>query len=282
MDGIMDKIKIRSFPEENYRAIYFNGKTIRQRYDTSKPIKELSYPEFYDIGINDKCHSNCPWCYMDAKSEGVNFENVLEKINSFFGSMTENEKPFQIAIGASGEPTLHPQFINILKTFYNLGITPNYTTNGMHITQDIIDATVQYCGGVAVSCHPHLTDYWTEATQRFYDNQIRTNLHIIISDKESIDRFKHIYYEYKNITDYFVLLPHTARGRAKEKVLEYECLFNVIDTLKTDKIAFGALFYPYLKKQKKRFDLSLYEPELMSKYLDLKDMKIYKSSFSDV
>jgi len=43
-------------------------------------------------------------------------------------------------------------------------------------------------------------------------------------------------------------------------------------------IAFGANFHPELKKNL-WMGLSLYDPEMFSKYLDLKDMKIYKSSF---
>ena len=46
-------------------------------------------------------------------------------------------------------------------------------------------------------------------------------------------------------------------------------------------IAFGANFYPFLCQTPDRFKVSLYEPEIMSAYLDLEDMKIYKSSFSN-
>ena len=104
---------------------------------------------------------------------------------------------------------------------------------------------------------------------------------MIISDKASVDKFVDIYHEYQDVIDYFVLLPHTKKGRADEKVLEHEYLFDKVEELSTDKIAFGALFHPFLKPNNVRFDLSLYEPEIMSKFLDMKDMKMYKSSFSD-
>lgn len=273
-------IKIRSFPKENYRGIYFKGITIRQIYDTSKPISDLEYPEFYDVKITGKCNGQCPWCYQDSKPENNHYIDAIEKINKFFGVMTENQKPFQVAIGG-GEPTLHPHFVDILRTFYELGITPNYTTNGMNITQEIIDATHTYCGGVAISCHKHLEKYWKNAINKFRLDEIKLNLHIIISDIQSINDFLDIYHEYEKDVDYFVLLPHTKKGRAKEKKLEHEYLFDKVEELNTNKIAFGALFHPFLLNNKKRFDLSLYEPEIMSKYLDLKDMKLYKSSFSE-
>lgn len=276
--GKNTNIKTRCFPESNYKAVFLNGKTIRMALDSFKPITELKYPEFYDVKITGKCEGNCPWCYQDSKSEDEHYDNVLPKIDCFFGRMTENQKPFQVALGG-GEPTLHPQFIDILKEFDSLGIMPNYTTNAMHMTDDIINATMQYCGGIAISCHEHLYSHWKPFLHWIGGGEIKVNLHIIISDKESIDRFRDIFYKHKDIVDHFVLLPHVAQGRASSKNLQCEYLFNEIDKLNTKKVAFGALFYPYLLKNQKRFDVSLYEPEIMSKYLDLKDMRLYKSSF---
>ena len=273
-------MKIRQFPEENYRAIYLNGKTIRQRYDNNKPISELKWPEFYDVKINQKCDGGCSWCYQDSKPDDEHYMNSLEDVKNFFGSMTINQRPFQVAIGG-GEPTQHPDFISILKQFKDLGITPNYTTNGMNDTPEIIEATKKYCGGVAVSCHPHLNKYWKSFSDKVYEEKILLNFHIIVSDKKSIDRFIDIYNDYEPKVDYFVMLPYTKYGRASKKTVEYDYLFDVIDKLNTKKIAFGALFYPYLQQQKERFDLSLYEPEIMSKYLDMKDMTVYKSSYSN-
>ncbi len=79
---------------------------------------------------------------------------------------------------------------------------------------------------------------------------------------------------------YFVLLPLTAQGRATESFVDWNYLEKNIDGSPTD-IAFGANFYPYLCKDPNRFKVSLYEPEILSKYLDLKTMNIYPSSFSN-
>ena len=128
-------MKTRVFPEHNYKGFYFNNNTVRIAIDPTKPITELIYPEFYDVKITDKCHGKCPYCYMDSKPDDSNYENVLGKISDFFGIMSENEKPFQVAIGG-GEPTDCPDFINSLELFHNLGITPNNTTKGMFIDND--------------------------------------------------------------------------------------------------------------------------------------------------
>ena len=277
-------LKTRVFPEHNYKAIHMNGKTIRIALDSTKPITELKFPEFYDVKVTGKCFGNCPWCYQDSKETCEHPVNALEKFNKFFDALSENEKPFQIALGG-GEPTESPEFLLIIVSCWEKGITPNYTTNGMwtrypNISKLIIHTTKKYCGGVAVSTHQHLEKYWRSALEKYLRNKIFTNLHIIISDKTSIDNFIDIYNEFTGRVKYFVLLPLTAQGRTKEASIDWEYLKEKIIGSPKD-IAWGANFYPYLMKDPKRFNVSLYEPEIMSKYLDLETMKIYPSSFSN-
>ena len=143
----------------------------------------------------------------------------------------------------------------------------------------IFEATKKYCGGVAVSCHPHLKNYWELAAARFSMYGIKLNFHLIISDKESIDRFVKIYEEWNEDVDYFVLLPYGNQGRAEPREIDWEYLVEKLP-INQSKIAFGANFYPYLLKGGHNIKVALYEPEIMSKFLDLKDMKLHPSSFS--
>ena len=272
-------IKVREFPKENYKGIFFNGKTMRLQYDTSKPISELTYPEFMDVAINNKCYGACSYCYIEAVHTGKNYESVPQKINDYFGSLTENQRPFQVAIGGAGEPTLHPEFPEILKAFYDLGIMPNYTTNGMHLTDNVLDATVKYSGGVALTCHEHLEKHWVRGVDTLLERGIRTNLHIIISDEQSVRRFVDIYDEFRGRVEYFVLLPYQPVGFAKEVNTAFDYLFAELkEAGDIQDIAFGALFHPELVNRP-WVDVSLYEPEIMSKYLDMDEMILSNSSF---
>lgn len=281
-------IKTRKEEEANYRAIWCNGKTLRFAIDPSKPITELKYPEFYDIKVTGNCQGGCPYCYMDSKEE-PHYEDIIAKTMEFFSAMPLEHLPFQVALGG-GEPTSHPDFtelLRLLKEFFD--ICPNYTTNGMwtnpfvdvmtHKESKIIEATAKYCGGVAISCHPHLRKYWEKAAYSYWQNEIKLNFHIIISDKESIDDFVKIYNEWKTRVDYFVLLPYGNQGRAPYKEIDWEYLVTKLPE-KQNQIAFGANFYPYLLKGGHNIKISLYEPEIMSKFLDLKDMSLYPSSFN--
>ena len=116
---------------------------------------------------------------MDSKINDQNYDNIVEKVLKYFGQMDSNQRPFQVAIGG-GEPTEHPLFVDLLKAFKELDIEPNYTTNGMFMRFDdqsrenIINSTVKYCGGVAVSCHPHLKKYWETAAYRLAKEKNQT------------------------------------------------------------------------------------------------------------
>jgi len=277
-------IKTRTFPESNYRGIHFEGKTLRIALDPSKPIQELKYPEFWDVKVTSKCKGNCPYCYQSSVDCVSNQTNIVTKFNDFFSKFDENQKPFQIAFGG-GEPTEHPDFSLLMEACNNLNITPNYTTNGMWALTDrkeeIVKITKEQCGGVAVSTHPHLDKYWRAATEAFLERDIHTNLHVIIGDRASIDRFAEIYKQYTGRVKYFVLLPMSAQGRSTENFNDWEYLKSKIEGSPRD-VAFGANFHPYLSKEPTRFKVSIYEPESMSAYLDLETMQIFTSSFSNV
>jgi len=259
--------------------IFINHKTLRFAIDLTKPILELDYPEFYDVKITNKCNWGCPYCYQDSINT-PHYEDIVWKCKQFFGNMSQNQLPFQVALGG-GNPNEHPDFVELLEYLDSLGIVPNYTTNGMWLTDDVIAATKKYCGWVALSCHPHLEKHWSNSANKLIDEWITVNFHHIIYNEESIKEFRRIYDDFPWI-DYFVLLPLTAMWRQKNKInIEYEYLVDMIKDIDSTRIAFGANFYPYLKGNN-TFNISLYEPEIMSKYLDLKwNWFIYTSSFSE-
>lgn len=271
-------MRTRSFPKENYKAVYIDGKTMRFLHDNTKPMKELKYPEFYDVKITNVCPGGCSYCYQDSKPVVECTQDMVERIRNYFEPMTMNQRPFQVAIGG-GEPTLHPRFVEILKTVHDLGITPNYTTNGMCLTDEIVKASKMYCGGVAITCHKHLEKHWVNAYNELKKNGVNINFHHVISDKASVDYFLKVFNIYRGRVDYFVLLPYVTKGRAKKMTIEYEYLFKQLERFgDISDIAFGARFYKF-KDKLKCMNVSLYEPEIMSKYLDMVEMKVYKSSF---
>lgn len=277
-------LRIRIHPESNFRSISVNGRSMYMQLDSSKPFIELQYPELYDIAINNKCYGACPYCYIAATKQGENYVDICRKASIFFGNMDMNQRPYQVAIGGAGEPTLHPDFPEFVRVLYDLGIVPNYTTNGMHLTNAVLEATENYVGGVALSCHPHLQKVWQKGVGilRNYTNHL--NLHIIPQSINDVLDFAKIFETYYDIIDNFVLLPYQTIGFAKPINTDtvYTKLFNYLYTLSEtarNKIAFGAGFMAELQSRA-WLNVRTYEPHLFSKYLDMKgDMTLYRSSY---
>lgn len=275
-------MKIRDFPKNNYKAIFTNtGRTLHLRYDDTQPITELEYPEIFDVCITSRCYGKCKWCYISAMSSGKNYKDIVKKAKLYFGNMTKNQRPNQLAIGGCGEPTLHPDFIPFLKTVKELGIMPNYTTNAMHLSDEIVEATKQYAGGVAISTHPHLEKIWRKGIVKLTNAGIRTNLHIVISTKEMVDQFLTLREEFGDIIEYFVLLPYQSIGRAKlepELKQTYQYLFDNL-TGDISNVAWGAGFYDELLHHPE-VKADLYDHGVLSKYLDMKgNMTLFNSSY---
>lgn len=268
-------VKTRYFPEVNYAAMFDGKQTFR--FEVDGEMKKPPYPEFYDIAINNLCYGNCSYCYVAATKNGKNFDNVAGKIKRYFGPMNQNERPFQVALGGHGEPTLHPDFCKVLETFAEwMEVVPNYTTNGMHLSDEVLEATTRWAGGVAVSTHPHLP--WARAVDKLI-SRTEVHLHCIISDKASVDWFLATYERFSGIVSTFVLLPYRPIGRAVEVETDFDYLFDVLEERQFPDVAYGAYFYEELVKRP-ALNASLYIPHMFSKYLILDDpVTEHRSSF---
>ena len=265
----------RRHPNENYYAIFNNGITLRFPIDASLPILPLRYPEIEDISLGTRCLANCSYCYTSAIKNGENYPDVLGKIRAHYGALSLNERPFQVALGGGGEPTMHPDFIAVLALFDELQIMPNYTTNGMHLNDDILAATQKYSGGVAVSCHPHIEKVWRRAVVRYVEAGIKTHVHIIVGEAGSSDMFWRIYDSTEGLHNY-VVLPYMAvgRGKAVEVEGEWDIFFKEACDRKVTNLAFGAHFYEYFLRNlalMREIGVSVYEPEVLSGYRLLDD-----------
>lgn len=253
----------------NYRSIFLNGKTFRTKINSTLPILSPSTVEIEDVAINSKCYANCSYCYTSATKNGVNFDNIISKAEEVWGSVKMNERPFQIAIGGAGESTLHYQWYGFVRKVNELGIVPNYTTNGMHINENILSYTEKYCGGVAVSYHPHIKNIFNKAINEYSKINTLLNTHVIVGTPESLFDLKQIYEAYKDVIKYFVILPYQAVGRAVD-IDTHEVwvqTFNWINMLPSERqkqFAFGALFYKWMLQNPISLKIDIYEPEIYS------------------
>jgi hypothetical protein len=262
----------------NYKSFFTNSyRTIRL---TNEPPLT---PELEDVAINDKCLAGCSYCYTNALKTGNNFSNIIEKADEVWGSLPLNDRPFQIAIGGAGEPTMHPDFYDFVRFVKNLQILPNYTTNGMHLTDNVLKATKDHCGGVALSWHPHIAPVFNKAVPLLKKTTSNLNVHIIIGSEQSFIDLKEMYSKYKYIFKYFVLLPYQNVGRAPsmDTMQVWDKTFKWVESINSEKFAFGALFYDYISKSNTNLKMSIYNPDIYSGYRLLNNnyKTLYKSSY---
>jgi radical SAM protein with 4Fe4S-binding SPASM domain len=156
----------------------------KEKPNHPEPKFSLHGPELADIHITDYCPLHCSYCYRESdpsKSRHMspsNFAAVLDAMSPHV---------FQVAIGG-GSPQHHPEFIEILRIAHDKGIPPSYTSNGLDMTDEIIEATKRYAGAVAISMHERKTAL--KEVERLLEAGIEPAIHVVL-DRKSIDEWAH-------------------------------------------------------------------------------------------
>ena len=111
------------------------------------PVPTLTAPSLVDFQITEQCHLGCPHCYAASTPEGAHAR--LEDIELALAQIAD-VGAFQVALGG-GEPLLHPGLERVLARCHALGIVPNLTTSGLHLSEGNLDLLAHYCGAVGLS-----------------------------------------------------------------------------------------------------------------------------------
>ena len=112
------------------------------------------------IEVTDRCNLNCPICYADSGTEEIiadgtrkRRDRTLAEIEKMMDAVVANEGEPQIVQISGGEPTVHPEFFQILdiaksKPIKHLMIN----TNGVRIAKDrsFCDRLSNYMPGIEI------------------------------------------------------------------------------------------------------------------------------------
>lgn len=295
----------RCLPEYHYRAVWEDNKTVRFCPKGEDPtLLELppNQCEFYDVGINTKCNAMCEFCYVSAEKGGENYLGICEAWREFsktwyrrnIAGVIATNAPVLIAIGSTGEPTIHPEFIEFLKTVRGTKVIPNYTTNGLILgycgsdqekikeRDNLLEATEKYCSAVAVSLgNKSIREVALRAIENLIPRDVYVVTHHIISNKESVDEFLKFRDKYGDKIYYYTLLPLAKSGRSKEEMsmevyeyLETELLKKRLAGESIGNISFGAKFIPFVRAHGNILGASLVPEGYYSKNIILKKDKV--------
>jgi radical SAM protein with 4Fe4S-binding SPASM domain len=176
------ELLIKRFQQQHYSTI-FNQKTgFFARVEEpghEEPFWSWHGPELLDIAITNWCDKGCAICYRNSSRAGKHMSiSDYEKIMR----QAHRMHVFQVALGG-GNPNQHPDFYEILRlTRETYGIVPSYTTNGRGLTDEILKASREYCGAVAVSAYNPYKEM-SHAVAALNRYGIRTNIHFVLDSR---------------------------------------------------------------------------------------------------
>ena len=88
------------------------------------------------VEVTDRCNLTCPTCYASS-SPTFGRHRTLEEIKAMLDAVVKNEKEPDVVQISGGEPTIHPQFFEIMDYAKSLPIRHlMLNTNGIKIAQD--------------------------------------------------------------------------------------------------------------------------------------------------
>lgn len=186
MRQIMDgKVIIQKHKVQHYTT-YFDQNTgffvRKEDKGTEDPFWSEDGPELLDLSITNYCERNCKFCYRRSSNKGKHMS--MSDIKSIV-EQADDIGVLQIALGG-GNPNQHPQFIEILKLIREHNIIPSYTTNGDGLSNDILKATADYCGAMALSYYQPKEDTFLNLIKETNNYHIKTNVHLILKS-DTID-----------------------------------------------------------------------------------------------
>lgn len=89
------------------------------------------------VEVTDRCNLTCPTCYAGS-SPTYGRHRTLEEVKAMLDAVVKNEKEPDVVQISGGEPTIHPQFWEILDYAKSLPIRHlMLNTNGIKIAKDI-------------------------------------------------------------------------------------------------------------------------------------------------
>lgn len=98
--------------------------------------------------ITDCCNLKCSHCFIDAAPSPVH-QFSLDDVSSILADM-RRLKASHVAF-SGGEPTLHKDFVQILKAAHREGFTPDFVSNGTLITEELAEAVRDFVHCVLIS-----------------------------------------------------------------------------------------------------------------------------------
>jgi hypothetical protein len=124
-----------------------DGTKIRMSFTEDACVDKSEVPELVDIKITDYCKKSCSYCYQGSGKNGKHASNEL--VTNVAYALQELET-FEVALGG-GEPTEHPDLLEIIDSFHHMGIVVNLTTRNEQWIIDNLSNIKDKVGAIGLS-----------------------------------------------------------------------------------------------------------------------------------
>lgn len=194
-----------------------SGLTLRWGKTLNDNPAYAPWPELADISISNYCTKNCGYCYRDSNENGTfmsltDYEHILDQLTS-----PDYGPVFQVALGG-GEPLEHPDFMAIIEATVQRKIVPNFTTNGLHLTEETVEKLKGKVGAIALSA-AGIRDIDPDKVKIMNRAGIKTNIHFVLSHQtidEAIGLLEGRYNHLLEGVNGLIFLTYKPKGRAEE------------------------------------------------------------------
>jgi len=130
-----------------------------ENYKRVKENSEFLPPVGVAFDLTDKCNLKCYWCNAQKfrSSNMLSFDHVKKVLNMLKGMGVKS-----VCYAGGGEPTLHPKLPEILDYTHSYGLECAVSTNGLTLTDKLIDSTIQNCKFVGFSVDASKAETWSK------------------------------------------------------------------------------------------------------------------------
>lgn len=104
-------------------------------------LEGFPVPFHAEIGLTNRCNHHCSFCTLDWITHG-NKTLASPVIGKAIQDM-RNMGVRSVYFAGEGEPTLHPEFVNIVNGTAHMGMKVAVSTNGQRFTQGVIESTLR-------------------------------------------------------------------------------------------------------------------------------------------
>ncbi len=212
------------------------GNKIRMNFNhDAVDYTKSSVPELVDIKITDYCDFGCVFCYQGSTTQGAHAEK-RDLVDLAY--KLQAAKVFEVALGG-GEPTSHPDFIEILEVFRSLDVIPNFTTRSFEWVENKRDfATImELVGGVAFSTESSviLDKFLTKVLSEDYPHAFRQKISVqIVMGTVTRDQFEKLLKMIASHSVGVTLLDYKTTGRGSEfKPISYNWWLDAVKENRT-------------------------------------------------